>query len=135
MTNNTDLLKLVDEIEHCRSVGLVMADHTNRYLSTSEKQLIAASLRAQPRSDEVRCDRCGSSGDVFMMCSGCQSPLSHAQCVPTGNQVWEALKAKCAATQDKSKVKTLVTVRREDVVRALAALTHPEARGEREPLA
>jgi len=24
----------------------------------------------------LRCDRCGSSGDIFMMCAGCQSPLT-----------------------------------------------------------
>ena len=32
-----------------------------------------AALAATPR-----CDRCGSSGDVFMMCAGCQSPLAAA---------------------------------------------------------
>jgi len=41
----------------------------------------------------------------------------------SADQIWNALKDQCAATKDKSEVKTLVTVRHSDVVAAIAALS------------
>jgi hypothetical protein len=53
------------------------------------------------------------------------------------DQIWNALKNQCAATKDKSEVKTLVTVRRSDVIAACAALTpsRQSSAGEAEPVA
>jgi hypothetical protein len=43
------------------------------------------------------------------------------------DEIWKALVDQCAATKDKSAVKTLVTVRREDVVAALRASVQADA--------
>jgi hypothetical protein len=36
-------------------------------------------LYPAPAQCAPRCDKCGSAGDVFMLCSGCQSPLTSTE--------------------------------------------------------
>jgi hypothetical protein len=58
-----------------RLIQDTMRDKCGVFIGWQSCYETAAALSQPPQAD-VRCARCGSSGDVFMMCAGCQSPLS-----------------------------------------------------------
>jgi hypothetical protein len=51
--------------DHCAAIAKVRA------------ALASPTVRVDREAvDKIRCDNCGSSGDVFVLCSGCHSPLA-----------------------------------------------------------
>ena len=129
-----ETIDALDGVEGYVSVELLNIERTISDDLRAQNAKLREELRDARVPQMLRCDRCGSSGDVFMMCAGCQSPLAS-----TAETLWEALEpfGKLAALFDEYEVdrrspekdSVLVNVKLNDLRKARALTSTERAKG------